>query len=76
MGNLWTKTNTPSVGGWRIEGDSMKYKYVEIELNGTITAKRIPENEIKHDKDGFVNYESIREYFRQLGYKVGYLRIC
>ena len=54
----------------------MKYKYVEIELDGTITAKRIPEDQIKYDKDGSIIRESIREYFRQFGYKVGHIRIC
>ena len=53
----------------------MKYKCVEIELDGTVTAKRIPENRIRHNKDGVVILESIREYFKELGYTVGNVKI-
>ena len=50
-------------------------KHIEIELNNTITVKRlkIPINLLySHDK-----LEYIRNYFIGLGYEVGeYIRIC
>lgn len=52
-----------------------KYVYVTIDLNNTIVNKRIPNDCVKYE-DGFISYESIRQYFKDLGYDVGlYLKI-
>jgi hypothetical protein len=52
------------------------FKYVEVEINGQYCVKKIPEAEIKHDEKGFTVLESIREYFRGLGYEnVGNVRM-
>jgi len=46
--------------------------YVEIELNGTLCAKRCP---VFKTADGFVDTAAIRHYFGELGYQVGTLRV-
>ncbi|MCE5220120.1 MAG: hypothetical protein LLF98_02335 [Clostridium sp.] len=48
--------------------------YVEIELDGVITAKKLEmPNDIRHTVE---ENQYIRDYFINLGYKVGYIRIC
>lgn len=47
--------------------------YVEIELDGVVTAKRCPK---VLDINGLIDYQSIRNYFQEMGYKTGHIRIC
>ena len=60
---------------FNLEGGNMKYKHVEIELDGVLTVKRIPTDEIKYAEEGYPILESVREYFRQFGYTVGNVKI-
>lgn len=48
-----------------------QYQYVEIELDGIITVKRIPCHNIDHYNNGSIVRKSIADYFRTLGYDVG-----
>jgi hypothetical protein len=49
----------------------MEYIYVEIELDGVITTKRMPVNEIVLDRYGLKSEEGVRKYFERYGYDVG-----
>ena len=46
------------------------YQYVEVQLDNIITPKRLPLESIK-TKEGIKDPESVRVYFRELGYNVG-----
>lgn len=47
---------------------SMLMFYVEIELDGVLCAKRCPRYKTP---EGFSDHGAIRQYFAELGYKVG-----
>ncbi len=47
--------------------------YVEIELDGVVTAKRCPR---QTDEHGLISFQAIRDYFSNLGYRVGTIRVC
>jgi len=67
--NLFAKSIKRLQATW---GDEMnKHVKVEIELDGTITVKRIP---MKRTDSLPQDTNTVRKYFTNLGYTVGYIK--
>lgn len=49
---------------------------VEIELNGIVTAKRVPPDIAEAYRNGGADLAPVRRYFESIGYTVGYIKVC